>query len=599
MIYRRTVIAILTLLFVVVSPSWAQQLEENWNDFLHYTKIGLFDLAKGHGQALLQSDPDPLALLELIEENQADYAILLRVKETAPDAELAELSSKILDLIEQAKFIRRTDPKVIAQEIRRLSGTMRGRLAAVKRLQNAGEYAIVYMLDAMEDDSRRDELPNIIWALPQIGRDSIRPLVTALQNDDVLIKTEIIKALGKVGYRQPLAYLKYIAEKSQSGEVSYLAKESIKQIDPAALKIPAAELFFQLAEDYYYHSQSLEPAEDADFANIWFWDSQERRLVLEKVDKKYFNELMTMRSCEWALKTDDSFGKAIGLWLAAFFKAEATGLNMPDYFGPGHANAMVYAKTAGAEYLHLALARAIKDKNADIARGAVEALSFTAGEKSLFYRFGTSQPLVDALSFDDKPVRYSAAIAIALAGPTQMFPERAFVIKNLAEALNGSANNNQADQQPAMSNELADRYAIRAIRVMLKLAETKNPVIDLNQAKDALIKVVKWDNRKRIKLGAAKILAYLRSPDAQRAIAGMALAEDNDMKMRIAAFRSLAVSAKINASQLDDETIDAIYSLAASQQIDPKLRTAAASAFGALNLPSRKVKELILDQAKS
>jgi hypothetical protein len=79
----------------------------------------------------------------------------------------------------------------------------------------------------------------------------------------------------------------------------------------------------------------------------------------------------------------------------------------------------------------------------------------------------------------------------------------------------------------------------------------------------------------------------------------MALAEENDMKMRIAAFRSLAVSAKINASQLDDETIDAIYSLAASQQIDPKLRTAAASAFGALNLPSRKVKELILDQTRS
>jgi hypothetical protein len=32
---------------------------------------------------------------------------------------------------------------------------------------------------------------------------------------------------------------------------------------------------------------------------------------------------------------------------------------------------------------------------------------------------------------------------------------------------------------------------------------------------------------------------------------------------------------------------------------EEELRTAAAAAYGALNLPSRKVKDLILDQAKS
>jgi hypothetical protein len=71
------------------------------------------------------------------------------------------------------------------------------------------------------------------------------------------------------------------------------------------------------------------------------------------------------------------------------------------------------------------------------------------------------------------------------------------------------------------------------------------------------------------------------------------------MELRIYAFESLAVSAKINANLLDDEKIDAIYSLVSSQEIDPELRGAAAAAFGALNLPSQKVKDLILDQAKS
>ena len=102
------------------------------------------------------------------------------------------------------------DPKVkiITEAIKKLSGSPRGRLAAVKELQNAGEYAIPYMLDAMADPSRKEELPNIVGTLPQIGRDAIRPLTTALQTNNVGVKAEIIKALGSIGYPQSLAYLK-------------------------------------------------------------------------------------------------------------------------------------------------------------------------------------------------------------------------------------------------------------------------------------------------------------------------------------------------------------------------------------------------------
>ncbi len=590
MFKKKTVGVILAAGLLVVSISFGATLKENWNDFLHYTKIGRLDLAKGYAQAVLESNPDPLELLSLSEENPRGYAILLRVVDSASDAELVELSKKVLGVIEQGRFIRRADPKIIGEEIRRLSGTTRGRLAAVKRLQNAGEYAVPYMLDAMADKSRKEEFPNIIWALPQIGRDAIRPLAAALQTEDVGLKAEIIRALGKIKYPQSLPYLKYIIEKDSSDELRKLASQSIKQIDPAALKAPAAQLFYQLGEDYYNRAPSLAPAEDANFANIWFWDPNERGLMREKVDRSYFNELMTMRACEWALKADAGFGRAIGLWLAAYFKAESAGLGMPRYFGPGHADAMTYATTAGPEYLHQALAQAIKDKNAHVALCAVEALATTAGEKSLLYRIGPVQPLLQALSFDDKAVRYSAAIAIAAAGPKEKFAESKLVVKNLTEALE------QKDEKQETLD--ANSYALRSAEVMLKLAQTRNAVIDLSAAQSTLIDATK-NKRVEIQVLAGQILAYLSSPDAQRAIAAMALAESNTMDVRISAFDSLAVSAKLNASLLDDERIDAIYSLVSSQEIDPKLRSAAAAAYGALNLPSRKVKDLILDQAKS
>ena len=597
MFSRKTVVLILTVGLFAGGATSAQTVEENWNDFLHYTKIGRLDLAKGYAQAVLDSVPDPVKLLDLSEKNPQGYDILLRVVETAADAELTELSSKLLEVIEQGRFISRTKPKIIAEEIRKLSGHSRERLAASERLKNAGEYAIPYILDAIADPSRKEELPNILWGLSQMGTDAIRPLAAALQTEKMTVKAEIIKAMGKIGYPQSLAYLKYVTEKDDSAELRNLAGQSIQQVDPAALKLPAAHLFYQLAENYYYHAESLAPAADADFANIWFWDSSARKLVSERVDKSYFSELMAMRACEWALKADPEFSRAIGLWQGSYFKAESAGVDMPNYFGPGHAEAAVYATTAGAEYLHQALARAIGDRNAYVALQAIEALAGTAGEKSLFYRLGIEQPLVQALTFNNKAVRYSAAIAIAAAGPKENFAESKLVTELLASAL-GETVQQVTEDTDLWNSQSADSYAFRAAQVMLKLAQTRNPVIILSAAQSALINATK-DTRPQIQILAGRILTRLKSPDAQRSIAAMALDETNAADVRVYAFNSLADSAKLNANLLDNEMIDAIYSLVSSKQIDRQLRSSAAAAFGALNLPSRKVKDLILDQARS
>jgi len=591
-------LAIMAVALCSANACFAQTVTENWDDFLHYTVIGRFDLAKGHAQALLASNPDPQELLKLSRENPQGYQILLRAKETAPDAELADLCGEVIAVIDKGRFIRRSAPAIIAEEVRRLSSTERGWYTAVKRLRDAGEYAIPFMLDALADPSREAEMPDIVRALPQIGRGAIRPLAAALQTDNVTVKAEIVTALGNIGYPQGQPHLKYVIENDSSDKLRSAAQAALRKIDPDALQVPAAELYYQLAEKYYYHAESLKPTEDVSFANVWFWDTDAGKLAREEVDGKYFNELMAMRCCEWSLKADAGYGPAIGLWIASFFKAESAGVEkMPDYFGERHADALVYATTAGVEYLHQALARAVTDKNAYVALGVVEALGTTAGEKSLLYKLGPSQPLLQSLSFNDRMVRYSAAIAIGMAGPTEAFGESTLVTTNLAEALGQSA-----DAQGAGGNgwnaEIADSYALRAAQTMLKLASTRNEVVDLSGAQNALVAGV-GDKRSEIQILSGQTLAYLDSPGAQRAIAGMALDTGNAAEVRIPAFESLATSAKLNANMLPETVVDSIYELISSDETDPALRSAAAAAYGALNLPSRKAKDLILDQAKS
>jgi hypothetical protein len=212
------------------------------------------------------------------------------------------------------------------------------------------------------------------------------------------------------------------------------------------------------------------------------------------------------------------------------------------------------------------------------------------------YTLGPSQPLLQALVFPDRAVRYSAAIAVGNAGPRQEFVESRVVVQNLAEALARGGQQSAVGEQ--WTPELAENYALRAVQTMHKLAVSRNPVINLLEAMPALVAATR-DTQPEIQVLAAQTLAYLNSPNAQRAIAEMAMDAGHGMPIQMAAFEALVGSAKLYGNLLPDAAVGAMYTLIQSTETDPNLRAAAAAAYGALNLPSQKVKNLILDQAKS
>jgi HEAT repeat protein len=582
-------------MFFVVSAGFAGELKDDWNDFLHYTKIGRYDLATSYGQAILDSESDPVALLGLTLENPKGFDIMLLLHESKPNEALAAVTTKVLAVIEQGRFVRRSDPQIVVVEVKRLSSdSERGRMTALKRLQEAGEFSVPFMLDVLADPDRRQEHANVIEALPKIGQPAIRPLAAALQTTQTSVKVEAIRALGKIGYPQSLAYLKYVLETDDSSEIKTLATQSIQRIDPTAYSTTAAELFFKLGEMYYGHAESLKMVSAAGQSQIWFWDTESRRVVWASVNSGYVHELMAMRSAEWCLTSEPAFEQAIGLWLAGFFKAEALNVPMPDYLGQGHATAFVYATTAGPKYLHHALARGLAEGNADVALGAAEALVVTSGRKAIFVPVGDVQPLLKALISESPAVRYSAAIAIAQASPTGRFQESDLVIGNLADAIEKAANNADLPGSDAVET----RYDYRAIEALETLGASQNRSFDLGLAQDALIKASQ-DSDVALKGIAIHALAYLNSPMAQAAIATAAMNETNAVPVRNAAFLALADSGRLFGGNLDAEMVKALYELIRSDATDESLRKTAAIAFGALDLPSQQVKALILDQAKS
>lgn len=691
---------------------------KSWDELMHYAMLGNWELAQNYGKALIDLNPEPQDLLLLAESDRYanSYRNLSMMQANTP---LAELAAAILKLVEEGRFQRRTDTVAIVREVKRLSGTTRGRMLAIERLKDSGEWAVPVMINVLRDTSRSDEVSLIRWALPQIGRPAVNPLVVVLQKNPALnIQVIVLDALGKIGYRSALPYIKEILENSQSSpELKAVAQEAYAAIvgnDTGTAFFNAADLFYGLAEDYYNEVPSLAPLANEENANIWFWQDKEG-LYKEQVPRGAFNELMAMRACEDAIRLEPAMADAIALWQSAFFRLEAQGFAQPAYFGEHHADAATYALTAGPEYLQRTLARALDNRNRPVALAAIQALRRNSGQQSLLFVVGQRQPLIEALNYPDREIRFSAALTIGASLPAKPFEKSEFVVPIIGEALrqqgqrcaividnDQNRRNNlvaqlrttekfaqvvsgdnfnialeqaqdfpsidivildaalglsgiqdtlklmqgdyrlafcptlvisntlashevdgikaqspfvdvvladsasaemlqdanailERNQARAFAQELGDKYAADAAEVLLSLAVTDNRILPPVQALKALLPAIR-DTRPVIQQAVLQTLARLDSTDAQRAIADFALDDKVELNTRLLALNCLAISAKSHGQLLLMDHIDALYAIVGATDQDPQLRNLAAQAYGALNLPSAKVSQLILDQ---
>ncbi|MCH8912301.1 MAG: hypothetical protein IIA33_01910 [Planctomycetes bacterium] len=133
--------------------------------------------------------------------------------------------------------------------------------------------------------------------------------------------------------------------------------------------------------------------------------------------------------------------------------------------------------------------------------------------------------------------------------------------------------------------------ALDATSALRKIAMSHSPVYDANVAEGGLTRALAGDDES-LQIAAASVLALLSSPTAQQSIAKVALADRNTESLRVAAFDSLAASAKVNANLLTEPQINRLVEMSIN---DPNLiiRSAASQALGALNLPTNKVVPII------
>ena len=420
-----------------------------FQDFVHYARLGRFTLADTYAQALLaHPDLDAVEVMELANRDKKSIDTLLILIQNST---IAESASRVMELIHEGEFARRQDAERIKENIAKLGGNPQQEFFATRYLAEAGEFAVPPMVGALLDEARLELRPRVVHALSKLGRPAVGPLVQTLEMKNHDVRMHVARALGEIGYPQAIPYLRRVgADSSMPDAVRKAAADAIARIEELsgrALPGSAEDVFYWLAEKYYNEEEDVRADPRLAEAHVWYWDTARQALRSTVVAQPLFGSIMAMRCCEDALVLRNDHADALALWLASNFRRESRlSLNVEsgDPTEQGGADAthpadfprgQYFARAAGPRYAHLVLARAVRDRDAAVALGAIEALRETAGESSLLGGEDYKQPLVQALRFPVLLVRLRAALALGAALPKSPFEDSQHVVPLLAQAI--------------------------------------------------------------------------------------------------------------------------------------------------------------------
>lgn len=414
--------------------------EDGW----HFAAIGRFNYADANFKALVESNPDPVALLELARYNPNRHAILIKIM---ANSEVGPSAKAFMDVLGQGEEALRKDPHEITVNIERLAGTPRMVYNASNNLKASGEYAVPQLIRYLQDNSKANLRAAVIRVLSDLQRAALNPLCASLDISDQATRVILIDALGDIGYRQAIPYLSRIAQghdKAASNEAKSAAAAAIRKIDANASG-SAAALFLDLAEAYHADLESVRADDRLTSANVWYW--RDNALVYVPVPREIFNDVMAMRACEAALSLQTDMPESAALWLASNFRREeklslstesedadpraANDATRPE----NYPRSIYFARAAGPLLNHMVLGRAVADRDPGVALGSIAALSATAGPGSLVGADDARQHLIEALSFPHRLVRIKAGLAVGRSKPLSAFDGAIHVVPVLNEAL--------------------------------------------------------------------------------------------------------------------------------------------------------------------
>lgn len=421
------------------------------DDFVHYILTANNQMAISTGAELLSRNLKPADFAALVESIDAQrFTGAVQRGSRSANEDLRALSGTLDKAYQSGLLARARDPEMIARNIKNLTGGQRARLLAREGLKQAGEYAMVQLLDAYLQADNSELSVAAQTVMIDMGRQAIVPLTTALPRLNGLNQEKVARLLGLIPYKQSLPFLTDLVSSTDNTAVRAAAEQAIARLggQPGT----AADQYRGLAEAYYSENSNVTSFPGEDFQLLWNFDPQ-TGLVMREIRTPVFHEAMAMQLLERAMQLESGSGNlnpdTLALWVASNYSRQ---FDTPQgYVNPAYPTADAAEEGASArrsaEYFGVAsgsdvaqrvLSRALDRKDTQLARAALASVEQIAGSRAVADQAGVRSPLSNALLYPNRRVQLDAALAIAATQPGQTFGGAERVIPTLASAVKGS-----------------------------------------------------------------------------------------------------------------------------------------------------------------
>lgn len=203
---------------------------------------------------------------------------------------------------------------------------------------------------------------------------------------------------------------------------------------------------------------------------------------------------------------------------------------------------------------------------------------------------------------NNQRLRGSTRLIITASGASP-FATRAATDRSIivTQATDPAALKTQIDQARTRGSTLtvdpaiATDYSLRAAELLAQLAVTRGQVLDLSAAETPLLSALN-DARPEVVKAAGRALGFYETQGAQVGLLSVAAKEQTADDLKISLYDSLTNNARFYGNKLEPDQINTLDQVVTSAT-NLDVRSAAAEARGALNLPADQAKQLIVQQS--
>ncbi len=319
-----------------------------------------------------------------------------------------------------------------------------------------GEFAVPEIHRLYLHSGNQELMARASGVLQKLGPAAVLPLIEIMKSPRLLDRRNAAQALGMLGDERAVPVLvQHLqdpeTEREVLGEIRIALERILGPVETDGDLVDAKQHYYQQALKYYHHLPEMIVGRGQQFV-LWRWvpydrDSRDSRrgfLDYEQIPMWAYMDALAEEACLGALRLDPDFDEAWDLLvninlrqniqaqsrLEGVERARRAGdsrelneeheqlLALSDRFHRG----AVLAGTAGQEALYRAIDRALSDREPELAVAAIEKLTDVGDDRHIPKRAEIQQPedvdnfvgapLIRALKYYDKRVRYAAAQAL-------------------------------------------------------------------------------------------------------------------------------------------------------------------------------------------